>query len=185
MNMAASSFTNEDRINPIYCRRCRKHIPRRYLDSSGYCPDCRQIMQMVAKTATITRNVPRQYNTMPLDPLLKTKPAKLPKKYRTFNFGAFGGGVIWAFAHQMYAAAILILIGSMLTSGILGIAGCIYLGVKGNELAWESRNFDDIQDFLDCQRAWTMFAIIPFIVFLASSILLFIVAIGLFSIGSM
>ncbi|MDX1935153.1 MAG: tetratricopeptide repeat protein [Capsulimonadales bacterium] len=35
----------------------------------------------------------------------------------------------------------------------------IYLGINGNKLAWQNRNFASVEDFHQCQRTWTYWAV--------------------------
>ena len=68
-----------------------------------------------------------------------------------WNLGAFWFGWLWAFSHRLIGWGIVTL--------VFGLLPAIYLGVKGNELAWERRPFRDVEDFRACQRVWRSWAI--------------------------
>jgi len=87
-------------------------------------------------------------------------PGQVPPEISGFNFGAFALNWIWAFAHRLWGWGIGILVGSCLPIVSLGLA--IYLGVKGNELAWKAKHFDSVQQFKDTQKAWTIAGIVVF-----------------------
>lgn len=110
-------------------------------------------------------------------------PALLPQ-VRGWNWGAFFLSWIWAFAHGLALLGVLALVG-WLAIGILGLAMAIYLGVKGNELAWTQRPFRSLEHFREVQRIWRNWGIALFVlqVFLAllgivAAILLPLVASG-------
>jgi len=68
-----------------------------------------------------------------------------------WNLAAFWFGWLWAFSHRLIGWGIVTL--------VFGLLPAIYLGVKGNELAWERRPFRDVEDFRACQRVWRSWAI--------------------------
>jgi len=116
-----------------------------------------------------------------------------PEAVRRWNWGAFFLAVFWTAAHNLwgwFAALLLsgpilgILIGMLavlfgvfallllpllpflligLLVGLLLV--WIYLGARGNELAWSRRRFDSVEHFLRVQRAWKIAGFICFIVF--------------------
>ncbi len=42
---------------------------------------------------------------------------------------------------------------------LVGLGWAIYLGVKGNELAWQSKRWNSIEHFRGTQRTWTRVAL--------------------------
>ena len=77
-----------------------------------------------------------------------------------WNLGAFWFGWLWAVAHRLTGLGIAMLVISIIPYvGIISLGLAIYLGVKGNELAWERRPFRDVEDFRACQRVWRSWAI--------------------------
>ncbi len=76
------------------------------------------------------------------------------------NLGAFWFSWIWAFSHRLTGWGIAILVISFIPYvSIINLGLAIYIGIKGNELAWERRPFRDVEDFRACQRVWRSWAI--------------------------
>ena len=80
-----------------------------------------------------------------------------------WNWGAFLGSWVWAFAHRMPLLGVATLLGWFFW-GIFGLAAAIYLGVSGNELAWRSRSFESVAQFREVQRRWAMWSPVAFTV---------------------
>ncbi len=98
-----------------------------------------------------------------------------------WNLAAFWFSWIWAFAHRLTGWGIAILvIGFIPGVGIISLALSIYLGVKGNELAWERRPFRDVEDFRACQRVWRSCAI----GFIIATVVIVVLAIIMFGIAA-
>ncbi|UCH34641.1 MAG: hypothetical protein JSV65_19325 [Armatimonadota bacterium] len=84
---------------------------------------------------------------------------------RGWNSGAFFLGVPWAFAHRLWglgAVLILSLCIPMVSVGVL-----VYMGCKGNELAWRNRPFRSLEAFRATQDAWARWGLIVWGTFLA------------------
>ena len=93
---------------------------------------------------------------------------------RGFNFGAFFFGPIWLMNHGMREfgwgwivgrfalrigfAAFSVGWGDMVVE-VLQLGVRIFLGFFGNRLGWESRSWDDVDDFKKCQRIWAWWAL--------------------------
>jgi len=85
---------------------------------------------------------------------------------RGWSWGAFGLTILWACAHKLgwWVAAFLIPFGVLLqpawqpyghylaTLGFYAIA--IYLGIRGNQIAWRRRPFRDLTHFEAVERRW-------------------------------
>ncbi len=78
---------------------------------------------------------------------------------RGWNWGAFFLSAFWAFAHGLAALGLLGIFLILLTPCIGPLVFAIFLGNKGNELAWKNRPFESIQDFHKTQRAWAFWGI--------------------------
>lgn len=87
----------------------------------------------------------------------------LPSQYRKFNWGAFLFNWIWGLNHKK--PILLVILGANLLGYVLpdvlsmilslaSFAACIYIGIKGNEWAWESGRFHDPEDMQRCQNTW-------------------------------
>jgi len=79
---------------------------------------------------------------------------------------AIMGAVALSRGGVMFGLAIL-----AVTGPLFAIVTGIYLGSQGNELAWHSRPFDSVDQFMAVQRAWTAVGIV---VFLAAVVLNFV-----------
>jgi len=83
--------------------------------------------------------------------------AKVPKevKKRGFCWAAFVLGLIWVIGNKAWMPGLLLLIEFIPYVGWLwGLALRIYLGVTGHQLAWESREFESLQQYQDTMNAW-------------------------------
>lgn len=101
-------------------------------------------------------------------------PQTLPPEFKKFNWGAFGCTFIWAAAMKRwgwFAVMLLSMVSFMphelyvhvepfLRCGQLIAA--IYLGINGNRLAWESRDWDNLQQFRETQNVWAFWGKVLF-----------------------
>ena len=71
-----------------------------------------------------------------------------------FNFGAFVFTWIWAGAHRTWWPIAVALLGFCIPRA--GLVLAIYLGIKGNEIAWNSGRFSTPQECLATQRVWSI-----------------------------
>lgn len=86
----------------------------------------------------------------------------LPEEVRRkFNWGAFLLTWIWGLNHKYPLSLISLglgllsmipIVGLIFSIGNLGFA--IWLGLKGNEVAWNSGRFSSVEDMQKCQRIW-------------------------------
>ncbi len=70
----------------------------------------------------------------------------VPEEIKGWNWGAFWLNWIWGIGNSVWIAFVVL---------VLGLIWQIYLGVKGNELAWQNRKFESVQQFKDTQAAWS------------------------------
>jgi len=168
-----------------YCTGCGKAIEP-FAAACNWCGrDVRAAktaaMHTFAPPATPAPQTVPQYYAPPA-PLL---PAYLPSgndpealpKLTGWNWGGFFLSWMWCLSHERISTGVVILVASIIPGlGTLVRWGFkIYLGVKGNELAWSSRRFRDLSEFHDIQRAWTVWGIVTFTV----SMIFFILFIGM------
>ena len=85
---------------------------------------------------------------------------ELPAEYRKFNWGAFLLSWIWGIGNKTYIAFLIFafsLVNIIPFVGWIAPFGfCIWLGIKGNELAWKNREWKSLEDFDEIQRKWAM-----------------------------
>lgn len=127
----------------------------------------------------------------------ETKQAKLPDELRKFNLGAFFLTWIWGIFHRVWIALFVLVIAliSYVLSNATGLfyvvqplAGlfilgyAIFLGFKGNELAWKTGRYNDIETYKKTEKKW---ATAGTIVFVSLSILGAIFLVGAISSASL
>ena len=84
----------------------------------------------------------------------------MPAEIRRWNWGAFLMTWLWGIAHNVWLSLLIFI-------PVVNIFVWIYLGMKGSELAWMHRRFDNLQQFKDVQKAWTTWGIVILAIALA------------------
>lgn len=74
-----------------------------------------------------------------------------------WNWGGCTMGCLWCLAMNLPLWALIAFLSS--SCGLLALPVAIYLGVKGNELAWRHRRFDSVEHFQRVQRIWAVVGI--------------------------
>jgi hypothetical protein len=162
----------------VPCRECGQSVST----EASTCPHCG-----CSLPASSPASVPPTQSAGPQPPAPPAlpsgnDPALLPH-VRGWNWGAFFLPWIWAFAHGSALLAVLALLG-WFAGGIVGLAIAIYLGVKGNELAWMHRPFQSLEHFREVQRIWRNWGIALFLLQVFMVVLILIVTILLRLINS-
>jgi hypothetical protein len=95
---------------------------------------------------------------------IRPKKIKIPEEveHNQWCWSGFLGGVFWALYNRLPAPALIFLVGSILINVFelwylfpaLIVGFHVFLGLKGNKLAWTNREFESKADFRDVQRAW-------------------------------
>lgn len=80
-----------------------------------------------------------------------------PHEIKKWNWGAFGLPVLWGIYHGVWISLLCFI--PLVNFGIM-----IYLGIKGNELAWQRNRWKSVQDFHDSQRKWAVAGVIAFVI---------------------
>jgi hypothetical protein len=96
---------------------------------------------------------------------VERRSAALPDHLRRWNWGAFFFSWIWAFWHRAWLLGVLGLI------PFVSLIVQIYLGVKGNEIAWRNKSWAGEEDFQASQRRWAIAALVVFVLSVALVIL--------------
>ena len=75
-----------------------------------------------------------------------------------WNWGAFWFNWLWGIFNGVYWPLLFILLNLIPYVGwIVSFAGCIYLGINGNELSWNSnKKWSSIEDFEETQKNWSI-----------------------------
>jgi hypothetical protein len=86
-----------------------------------------------------------------------------------WSWGAFCFTWIWGLCNSVWISLLGLI-------PYVNIVVCVWLGVKGHELAWQSRRFESFEHYRLVMETWDK---IGLIVFIASLILGFVIGIGL------
>jgi hypothetical protein len=87
-----------------------------------------------------------------------------PSEVKRWSWGAFGLPVLWGIYHGVWIALLCFI-------PLVNFAVMIYLGIKGNELAWQRNRWKSIEDFHRSQRKWAVAGVIAFVVLTPHSLL--------------
>ena len=80
-------------------------------------------------------------------------PEELPPEMRRWNWGAFFLTLFWAPAMNQWIWFVLCLI------PYVSVVPMIYLAIKGNELSWQSRRWESLEQFNATQEVWKKWAL--------------------------
>ena len=102
--------------------------------------------------------------------------AQLPESLKGFNWGAFLMGPIWSLFNQVWIGLIgFISVIPQIPIEIrllITLALALYLGFKGNELAWRSKKWSSTAHFASVQRTWLIVGLAVTVIFLILSFIL-------------
>lgn len=73
----------------------------------------------------------------------------IPEIIKGWNWGAFFLNGIWGLGNKTYIA----LLGFV---PIINVPVMVYLGLKGNELAWKNKQWDSVHQFKTVQKKWNI-----------------------------
>lgn len=113
----------------------------------------------------------------------------LPEEYKRFNWGAFLATWIWGVVHKSYLT--LLIFAACLISWIpvvgwfapLGL--CIWFGIKGNEWAWQNKEWKSLEEFNEVQRKWAMWSAIIYLLLVVFYIFFIIFIVGIAAMSGM
>jgi hypothetical protein len=107
----------------------------------------------------LSRTLDEQRNTAP-HPINEPQ---IPRIIDAWNWGAFSLSWLWGICNGIYWPLVIIVCNFIPYVGpVIGLCICIYLGLKGNKLAWDvaiNKNVD-ISKFTESQDKWNMAGII-------------------------
>ncbi len=89
----------------------------------------------------------------------------MPASLRGWNWGAFLMPPIWGAANQVWIGLLwlipFLIPGLPVTLGLLLAMGfAVYLGLRGNELAWSAKKWRSVEHFKRTQQAWLTWGVI-------------------------
>lgn len=82
----------------------------------------------------------------------------VPEEVKGWNWGAFSFNGIWGIANKTYIALLAFI-------PIINIPVMIFLGYKGNELAWKRADWNSVEQFKSVQSKWNIAGIVAFLVY--------------------
>ncbi|WP_217423403.1 hypothetical protein [Uliginosibacterium aquaticum] len=97
------------------------------------------------------------------------KDAVIPEGVKGWSWGAFLLNWIWAIGNKTW-------IGLLALVPYIGFIVAIYLGIKGRELAWRNKEWDDLEHFNRIQKRWSAWGvgliIVPALIGILAAILI-------------
>lgn len=81
------------------------------------------------------------------------KDVDLPPGVKAWSWGAFLLNWIWALGNKTW-------IGLLCLVPYIGFVFAIYLGVKGRELAWRNKRWNDLEHFNRVQKRWSIWGLV-------------------------
>lgn len=126
----------------MYCGKCGKQIA----DGATMCASCGTTVDSAVATQQ-----PPAYNQQ--NPYAQGPGAGVPAELKgKLNWGAFLLCPIWSIAHSTW-------IGLISLVPYVGWIMCIVMLIKGNEMAWQNRQFSSVEEFNKVQKIWTMWGV--------------------------
>jgi hypothetical protein len=138
-------------------------------------PDVRTEPPPLPPTKSSLDESPKPASLPPAVPATTTDSGKgslsvLPAELKGFNWGAFFLSWIWGIGNKVWISFIVL---------VLGIIWSIVLGLKGNEWAWQNKQWDSIEHFKKTQKTWRKWGIALFIISIAITLLMVIISVAL------
>ena len=99
----------------------------------------------------------------------------VPLEIKGWNMGAFMHNILWGIANGVYEALWSLVVIIPFVGWFAAIGIWIWLGLKGNELAWKKQKWDTVEDFKRCQGTWNRAGWFTLIVTVGLSIVYFII----------
>lgn len=81
----------------------------------------------------------------------------VPPEVKRWSWGAFGLSIFWGLYHRVWFSLLGLI-------PLVGIGVMIYLGIKGNELAWRRNRWKSVEDFHRSQLKWGIAGVIVFVI---------------------
>lgn len=122
---------------------------------------------------------PPQYNAHNMNQY-----SAVPQEIKKWNWGPFMFGIIWGIGNKAYITLIAIAFYIIQFFPIIGLIGsigafvwAIICGIKGNEWAWKTGDFKDVEQFMAVQRTWNRAGFVYFIIMIAIIVFMIILVI--------
>lgn len=154
------------------CEKCGTEVPA----DAKFCVSCgAEVKAKKEETASPAAPTPPPPAPAPAAQTAGPVSAQIEDPFlKKWNWGAFLLHWIWAFGHGLPVWGIIGLVAMFVpflgSLALLGIA--IYLGIKGNELAWQTGRYLSFEVLKETEKKWTKWAVIIFIIGIVLGVLL-------------
>ena len=89
---------------------------------------------------------------------------ELPAELKGWNWGAFFLSWIWGIGNRVWISLVVLVLGFIpVVGGIGALIMAVVLGLKGNEWAWQNREFESVEQFKKVQKAWAIWGLVVFV----------------------
>lgn len=102
------------------------------------------------------------------DTSTQINPGTARAEIKGWNWGAFLLGWIWGLGNKTYIALLGLIPG-------VNIVMAFVLGAKGNQWAWNNRNWESMEQFKQVQKIWSTFGVGMIVGFLLGVIVVLLV----------
>jgi hypothetical protein len=126
----------------MFCKNCGNRVP----DGAAFCPSCGAATDPEGPAVTAGRS-----NTSGTG-----SEAVLPPEIKGWNWGAFLLTWIWGLGNGVYIALLALLALVPVVGWVIALIVAVFLGARGNELAWRKKRWVDVDHFKDVQRKWAI-----------------------------
>ena len=106
---------------------------------------------------------PPQYSAPPM----QNQYGEVPAAIKKWNWGAFAFNIWWGIGNHAYLTLLMLV-------PCISFIWMFVCGAMGNQWAWKSGEFKDVEQFMAVQRTWNKAGLLFFIVTVVSLVILFI-----------
>lgn len=158
-----------DILNQYIPRRTRPTVYRNIHSNPTAPLDGRTIRQGRATENIASRNYKKahdsQFNTPKFVNMSKDSTQEVEEAIKHWNWGAFFCGWIWGIAHKVYWPLFQLIVAFIPFIGWIGnIIICVYLGINGSKIAWQSGIYTSLNNFKEAQRKWAIWGFVLFLI---------------------
>lgn len=95
--------------------------------------------------------------------------AEIDKALEKWNWGAFFCTWLWGVFHRMYWPLLILVVAYIPYIGqVCSLCLCVYMGLKGSRIAWDSGKYKDFESYKRAQRNWAIGGVVWFIISLSA-----------------